>query len=80
MAENQGWNAIQAKLTSIYRNQEPKHWGTIQRYSEGGKDPLDGVSAYRADNPPYWHYISFGFSELTRSVPPTARKADGVSS
>jgi hypothetical protein len=36
----------------------------VKRYSEGGPDPLDGVSAYKAANPPHWHYITFGFSEL----------------
>jgi len=60
----QGWEAIQARLTSVYPGQEPKHWGTVKRYSEGGPDPLDGVSAYRAANPPHWHYVTFGFSEL----------------
>jgi suppressor of fused len=65
MSERYGWEAIQAKLASVYGDQEPKHWGTIQRYSEGGPDPLDGVSAYRADGPPpHWHYVTFGFSEL----------------
>ncbi|HUO05569.1 MAG TPA: suppressor of fused domain protein [Candidatus Binataceae bacterium] len=64
MSEHPGWEAIEKKMASIYGTQEPKHWGTIMRYSEGGPDPLDGVSAYRAENPAYWHYISFGFSEL----------------
>jgi len=64
MSANQGWEAIQAKLASIYGDPEPKHWGTVMRYSEGGPDPLDGVSAYRAEHPPYWHYVTFGFSEL----------------
>ncbi|HVN29459.1 MAG TPA: suppressor of fused domain protein [Candidatus Binataceae bacterium] len=64
MPQRQGWESIQNQLASIHGNQEPKHWGVIQRYSEGGKDPLDGVSAYRSENPPCWHYVSFGFSEL----------------
>jgi suppressor of fused-like protein len=60
----QGWEAIQAQLTSTYGVEEPKHWGTIRRYSEGGPDPLDGISAYRSENPAHWHYVTFGFSEL----------------
>jgi len=64
MSEHPGWESIEAKLTSIYGDQTPKHWGVIMRYSEGGPDPLDGVSAYRAEGPPHWHYVSFGFSEL----------------
>jgi suppressor of fused-like protein len=64
MSERHGWEAIQATLTSRYGAQEAGHWGTVQRYSEGGPDPLDGVSAYRAEGPPHWHYVTFGFSEL----------------
>ena len=64
MAENPGWEAIEGKLSSIYGTQQPKHWGVVMRYSEGGPDPLDGVSAYRAEGPPHWSYITFGFSEL----------------
>jgi hypothetical protein len=60
----EAWEAIQAKLSAVYGGQEPKHWGTIMRYSEGGPDPLDGISAYKADDPPHWHYVSFGFSEV----------------
>jgi hypothetical protein len=57
-------DAIAEKLAAVYGSQEPKHWGTVMRYSEGGPDPLDGISAYRAENPPHWHFVTFGFSEL----------------
>lgn len=31
----------------------------------GGQDPLDGLSAYKAEPPsPHWHIVTFGFSEL----------------
>jgi suppressor of fused-like protein len=59
-----GWEAIGTALETIYPGATPTHWGTIQRYSDGGPDPLDGVNAYAADDPPHWHYITFGFSEL----------------
>lgn len=78
MPERQGWDAIQEKLTTVYRDQKSKHWGTIQRFSEGGPDPLDGVSAYRADTPPYWHYISFGFSELYEKKSSNAEESGWV--
>jgi hypothetical protein len=64
MSDAPGWQAIEARLASVYGEQQPKHWGTIMRYSEGGPDPLDGISAYSADDPPHWHYVTFGFSEL----------------
>src|SRR5262245_17012651 len=59
-----GWDAISTKLTTVYGNQEPKHWGTIMRYSDGGPDPLDGISAYKVEQPPHWHFVTFGLSEL----------------
>lgn len=59
-----GWKAIAAALEAVYPGAEPAHWGTVQRYSEGGRDPLDGVSAYAVEDPPHWHYVTFGFSEL----------------
>ncbi|GJM68677.1 hypothetical protein HMSSN036_08930 [Paenibacillus macerans] len=31
----------------------------------GGPDPLDGISAYKAEKPvSHWHFVTFGFSEL----------------
>lgn len=62
--DDAGWKAIGAALEAVHPDVKPQHWGTIQRYSEGGPDPLDGVSAYAVENPPHWHYITFGFSEL----------------
>ena len=59
-----GWDAIGATLEAIYPGVNPIHWGTVQRYSDGGPDPLDGVSAYAVEQPAHWHYITFGFSEL----------------
>jgi hypothetical protein len=60
----QSIDAITEKLAAVYGPQEQKHWGTVMRYADGGPDPLDGISAYRADNPPHWHFVTFGFSEL----------------
>ncbi|EDY21435.1 conserved hypothetical protein [Chthoniobacter flavus Ellin428] len=60
-----GWDAINRTLKPIYGEQEPLHWGTIMRFSLGGNDPLDGISAYRRTDPvPHWHFVTFGFSEL----------------
>jgi hypothetical protein len=64
MSKRQGWEAIEAKLSAVHVAQQPKHWGTVMRYAEGGPDPLDGISAYKAEDPPHWHYVTFGFSEL----------------
>ena len=60
-----GWDAINAALEPLYGDEEPLHWGTMVRWRMGGPDPLDGVSAHRAEGPPpHWHYVSYGLSEL----------------
>ncbi|MFC7677443.1 suppressor of fused domain protein [Paenibacillus sp. GCM10028914] len=60
-----GWDAIEEEVTKIYGVQEPKHYGTAIPYMLGGQDPLDGLSAYKAEAPiPHWHIVTFGFSEL----------------
>lgn len=62
-----GWDAIDAALRPIYGDVEPLHWGTVVRWSMGGPDPLDGISAYRAAGPPaHWHFVTYGLSELYR--------------
>ncbi|WP_195575122.1 suppressor of fused domain protein [Paenibacillus sp. 1001270B_150601_E10] len=60
-----GWDAIEEQMVKIYGTQESKHYGTMIPYVLGGNDPLDGISAYKAENPlPHWHFVTFGFSEL----------------
>lgn len=60
-----GWDAIDQELVKIYGEQEPKHYGTLISYALGGNDPLDGISAYKADLPdPHWHFVTYGFTEL----------------
>ncbi|MFI6167429.1 suppressor of fused domain protein [Nocardia sp. NPDC051052] len=65
MSEAPGWNAIDGALRPIYGDIEPFHWATDHRWSLGGPDPLDGISAYARTEPvPHWHYISYGMTEL----------------
>ncbi|SIT87854.1 suppressor of fused domain protein [Edaphobacillus lindanitolerans] len=60
-----GWEAIDGALERLYGAQEPKHYGTLIPYAMGGSDPLDGISAYQAEEPvPHWHFVTYGFSEL----------------
>lgn len=64
-AQSTGWDAIEQAMSKLYGDQEPKHYGTIIPYMLGGSDPLDGISAYKAEHPfPHWHIVTFGFSEL----------------
>ena len=60
-----GWDAIGARLSELYPNVEPKHFGTLHRFALGGPDPLDGISFYPRDEPkPHWHIVGYGMSEL----------------
>ncbi len=60
-----GWDTIDQEMMRLYGDQEPKHYGTLLPYALGGQDPLDGISAYKADEPaPHWHFVTYGFTEL----------------
>lgn len=59
-----GWDAINHALGPVYRNVEPFHYAAVLPYSLGGQDPLRGISAYRRDNPPHWHFVTYGLTEL----------------
>lgn len=61
--EASGWDAITKCFEGIYPGQDnPIHYGTMIRWSLGGKDPLDGISVY--DGGDYWHFVTYGLSEL----------------
>lgn len=60
-----GWDAIDRALAPLYAEQEPRHYGTVIKRSLGGNDPLDGISAYKREEPvPHWHFVTYGLSEL----------------
>jgi suppressor of fused-like protein len=75
--EAPGWTAIDAALQRIYGDAKPQHWGTLIRWRLGGPDPLDGISAYRREDPvPHWHYIGYGMSALYENDDPTSDLSD----
>lgn len=61
-----GWDAIDKALARLYFTQNPMHWGTSLNYHLGGKNPLDGISAYRSQSSGtlHLHFCSYGFSSL----------------
>jgi hypothetical protein len=60
-----GWEAIDEQMARLYPDQEPRHYGTIIPATLGGKDPIEGISAYRTAGPDaHWHFVTYGFSEL----------------
>lgn len=57
-----GWEAIDAALSELYPDQEPTHYGPEVRFTDGGSDPIDGISVYRRDD--HLHLVTHGFSAL----------------
>jgi len=61
-ASSPGWEAINRALRPLYGDREPKHYGTLIKWTLGGPDPLDGISAYKRTD--HWHFVSYGLTEL----------------
>lgn len=64
IGEAKGWNAITDAMIAIYGDAEPQHVGTTIKFRDGGPDPLDGISVFSGSQPPHWHFVTYGFSEL----------------
>lgn len=57
--------AIAEATQALYPGETSTGFGVQVPYYLGGKDPLDFVEVYlNRENIPYWHYITYGFSEL----------------
>ncbi len=61
-----GWQAIDDACERVHGPVEPTHFSPGVRFALGGKDPLDGISCYAVTDPPHWHFVSYGMSELYR--------------
>jgi len=59
-----GWKIIDKTLNKIYKNQKPEHFAPEIPMSLGGSDPLDGVSVYYDNENGFYHYITYGLTEL----------------
>lgn len=58
-------DAIAEATQALYPDQVSTGFGVQVPYFLGGKDPLDFVEIYVGEKDvPYWHYITYGFSEL----------------
>ncbi len=63
-SEAPGWDAIDAALAALYGDLKPFHSAAVPHWRAGGSQPLDGISAYRNDEPPHWHFVTYGLTEL----------------
>ncbi len=60
-----GWHAIDAALARLYPGQDnPPHYAPPLSPLFSSDGLIWGISAYRADGPPHWHLVTYGFSEL----------------
>lgn len=59
-----GWNAVSEAFHRLYADtlDNTKQYGVMIPWELGGPDPLDNVQVY--DGGDYWHFVSFGLSEL----------------
>jgi suppressor of fused-like protein len=46
-----GWNAIDARLAELYPDVEPKHYGTLHRFSLGGRTRSTASASTRGAEP-----------------------------
>jgi hypothetical protein len=73
VSESAGWDAIEAHLRAKLGGAPAKHWGSVVKWSLGGPDPLDGVSAYANDD--HWLFVGFGLSELYQKTSKLAHQS-----
>jgi hypothetical protein len=69
-----GWEAIERAFAQLYPEQKAKHWahGGVRRMHDldtPPQNPLEGVSVYDASS--FWHYVSFGLSDLYEKTSPS---------
>lgn len=59
-----GWNAIDNALNKIYPEEKLEHFAPKIPMHLGGNDPLDGVSVYYDKENKFYHYITYGLTDL----------------
>lgn len=64
-----GWEALDAAMLSLYPHSGEPHQFTSQRpYDPKAPHPLPAITVFEAPGsahrPAYWHYLSYGLSEL----------------
>jgi hypothetical protein len=65
-----GWAAIDRALQRLYPALVPHQFASQTAYDLGSRNPLPAVSVYEAENPPHWHFVTFGLTELFDKTSP----------
>jgi hypothetical protein len=61
-----GWHAIDAALDRLYPGQaDPLHVAACPPARLTPDGQIQGISAYRGEDPAHWHLVTYGFSELS---------------
>ncbi len=58
-----GWDALDEAFNTLYKDQEPRHYPTINKAALGGQEYLDGYSIFTSSKG-HQHFLTYGFSEL----------------
>jgi suppressor of fused len=59
-----GWHAIDDACEQLYPDQkDPLHCASAP-HPPMGEGLIYGISAYKAEKPKHWHFVTYGFSEL----------------
>lgn len=59
-----GWAALDRALAALYPGQTPHQFTSQRAYDLEGKSPLPAVVALEASDPPHWHFVTYGLTEL----------------
>jgi hypothetical protein len=63
--EAPGWDAIDAVFDQLYPTQKnPPHVAPTISPVFSADQLIYGISAYKAERPKHWHFVTYGFSEL----------------
>jgi hypothetical protein len=63
--EASGWDAIDAACERLYPTQpNPAHVASVPHPPFRDDQLIYGISAYKAETPKHWHFVTYGFSEL----------------
>ena len=70
-----GWAAIDRALERLYPGLTPHQLTSQRPYDLEGRSPLPAISAYEAAEPPHWHLVTYGLSELFEKTSPDPERS-----
>ena len=68
--EAPGWAALDRALAAVHPGRTPHQFASRTPYEEGSAAPLPAVTGFAADDPPHWHLVGYGCTELFDKTSP----------